>query len=111
MWQVSPHGRDSHAGVEGSVLHGMCLLMGGTVMLEWRVQCYMAGVSSWEGQSCWSGGFSTTWQVSPHGRDSHAGVEGSVLHGRCLLMGGTVMLEWRVQCYMAGVSSWEGQSC
>ena len=86
-WHVSPHGRDSHARVEGSVLHGRCLLVGGTVMLEW------------------SGVFSAMWQVSPHGRDSHAGVEGSVLHGRCLLMGGTVMLEWRVQCYMAGVSS------
>ena len=36
---------------------------GGTVMLEWRVQYYMAGV----------------------------------------LMVGTVMLEWRVQCYVAGV--------
>ena len=23
-----------------------------------------------------------TWQVSPDGRDEHAGVEGSVLHGR-----------------------------
>ena len=76
-------------------------------VLEWRVQYYVAGVlmggqsclsggfsamwqvSSWEGQACWSGGFSTMWQVS---------------------LWGAVMLEWRVQCYVAGVLM-GGQSC
>ena len=43
---------------------------GGTVMLEWRVQCYVAGVLV-GGQSCLSGGFSAMWQVSSWG-DSHA---------------------------------------